>query len=176
MNPAPPTIGMQLDRMGRPAINTALNHSFDNTAAAGTAKDAYNQDSDPTMWQTKYTAEFMKNLAIIDALDGTCGNQLLYGKPASATSYQTLAGALADDKLYLNTANSTCKVFLGVEVNAVGILANTDCGGRTLTENTVDTIYSAAAIGAFTGVTNGIAADADAASQTATFPYLSAPH
>jgi hypothetical protein len=42
--PAAPTLGVQVDRMARPAINTALNHGFDPTAAAGTAKDAYNQD------------------------------------------------------------------------------------------------------------------------------------
>ena len=33
--PAVPTLGAQLDRMGRPAVNTALNHGFDPSAAAG---------------------------------------------------------------------------------------------------------------------------------------------
>jgi len=162
--------------MGRPAINTALNHAFDSTAAAGTAKDAYNADNKPSGWVAAYTAEFAKNLAIIDSLDGVCGNQLLAGPNPVAGRYNTLAGALADDQLYLNTAGATCTVFLAVEANAVGIKANTDCGGRTLTENTVDVIYSAAAIGMFSGVSNGITMDQDMAAQTATFPYLSAGH
>ena len=73
--PAPPTLGAQIDRMGRPAINTLLNHGFDPTAAAGTAKDTYNADADPSNWVTAYTAEFTKNLGILDALDtGFCGN------------------------------------------------------------------------------------------------------
>lgn len=74
--PAAPTLGAQIDRMGRPAINTALNHGFDSTAAAGPAKDAYNQASDPTTWLA-FVPQFMRNLAIIDALDsGVCGNGL----------------------------------------------------------------------------------------------------
>ena len=73
-NPAPPALNMQVDRMGRPAINTALNHTFDTTAAAGTAKDAYNADKNITGWQAAYTAQFAANLGIFDALDNVCGN------------------------------------------------------------------------------------------------------
>src|SRR5438045_6193332 len=41
--PAPPALGAQIDRMGRPAINTALNNTFNADAASkGKAKDAYN--------------------------------------------------------------------------------------------------------------------------------------
>lgn len=72
--PAAPTLGAQLDRIGRPAINTVLNHGFDGTTAAGQAKDDYNADGDPAAWQA-YIPEFKKNLGIIDALDtGVCGN------------------------------------------------------------------------------------------------------
>src|SRR6185369_12071168 len=43
--PPPPVIGAQIDRFGRPVVNTALNHAFDpDETAAGLAKDAYNQD------------------------------------------------------------------------------------------------------------------------------------
>src|SRR5262245_31090997 len=74
--PAAPMLGTQIDRMARAAINTALTHGFDGTAAAATAKDAYNADSTPANWVgTTNVAEFMKNLGIIDALDtGFCGN------------------------------------------------------------------------------------------------------
>lgn len=74
--PAAPALGTQLDRMGRPAVNTVLNHGFDsNATTANAAKDAYNADSNAATWATTYTAEFMKNLAVVDALDtGFCGN------------------------------------------------------------------------------------------------------
>jgi hypothetical protein len=76
--PAAPTLGAQVDRLGRPAINTALNNLLTADAAAkGSAKDAYNKDGDPSMWQTNWTGEFAKNLAIFDAVDtGVCGNTI----------------------------------------------------------------------------------------------------
>lgn len=73
--PAAPALGTQIDRMGRPAINTLLNHGFDSTAGAQTAKTAYNNDADPANWVTANVPEFMKNLGVLDALDtGLCGN------------------------------------------------------------------------------------------------------
>ena len=131
--PAVPTLGAQMDRMGRPAVNTALNHGFDKTSAAGPAKTAYNQDESVGTWPQSYTAEFMKNLAIIDVLDtglscangactpetspglsDGCGNQVLYnmqafgGGTAAANSYQMLAGILANDQLFLDTSKKSC--------------------------------------------------------------------
>src|SRR5262245_23351859 len=75
--PTAPMLGMQIDRMGRPAINTALNHGFDgNATAAQAAKKAYNEQTMASEWLTN-VPEFMKNLAIVDALDtGFCGNKL----------------------------------------------------------------------------------------------------
>lgn len=72
--PPAPAIGTtQLDRMGRPAINTALNNAFTPTAMQTTIdakKDEYNADTNYAAWQTTWGAEFAKNLAIIDVLDG----------------------------------------------------------------------------------------------------------
>jgi len=75
--PAPPALGTtQIDRMGRPAVNTALNHAFTSTGVTA-AKDAYNADKDIATWVTTWTPEIMKNAAIIDVLDGgICGNGL----------------------------------------------------------------------------------------------------
>jgi hypothetical protein len=171
-NPPPPTLKTQIDRMGRPAINTALNHVFDPTAGAGTAKDAYNADKNLGGWTAAYAGEFAKNLAVFDALDSKttpgdgCGNQIAYKNG----SYATLAGVTADDRLYLNTAGTTCTTYLAVEANVLGI-TNTDCGGRALTYDVIDATYSAVSIGAFTGVGDGIAADATKTGGK-TFPYL----
>jgi hypothetical protein len=135
--PTPPTLGTQIDRMGRPAINTALNHTFDPscTAANCPPKDAYNADSVPSHW-TSYVPEFEGNLAIYDSLDTACGNQAGFGALGNP-AYATLATVLAGDTLWVNTANSTCQQYLGVEFDVLGI-TNTDCGGRTPSENTID--------------------------------------
>jgi hypothetical protein len=172
-NPTPPTLKTQVDRIGRPTINTALNHVFDSTSAAGTAKDTYNADKNLAGWTAAYAPEFAKNLAIFDALDSTttpgdgCGNQIAFTK---SNSYSTLAGVIADDRLYLNTAGTTCTTYLAVEANVLGI-TNTDCGGRKLTYDVIDATYSAVSVGAFTGVGDGISADATKTGGT-TFPYL----
>jgi hypothetical protein len=175
--PAVPALGVQLDRLGRPAINTALNHAFDPTAAAGTAKDAYNVDGSPGGWVAAYAPTFAAGLGIMDVLDtgltctdGTCvaesaptasdgcGNQVLYngnaagGDTATATSYATLASILADDQLYMDTTKTSCELpshanYLAVEFNVVTSLPNLTCGGRAPTNDVIDTSYTALAIG-----------------------------
>ncbi len=179
-NPPPPTLGTQIDRMGRPAINTALDHTFDpNTSTKNAAKDSYNADNSPSHWST-YVPEFEKNLAIYDGLDTTCGNQAGFGA-AGNPGYATLATVLSNDVLWLNTGSTTCAQYLAVEFAALGV-NNTDCGGRTLTENTIDLTFNAVA-GTLTPatlpgnpgpVTNGITAPASPPS--ATFPYMASPH
>jgi hypothetical protein len=178
-NPAPPALGAQIDRMGRPAINTALNHTFDPSAAAGMAKDAYNQDTAAAGWSAKYTAEQSKNLAIYDGLDRNCGNQFLASQDAGSQNsnvlkYGTLASVTADDRLWLNTAGTTCTTYLAVEGNATKTIPNTDCGGRGLAYDVIDVTYSVVAIGAVAGVSDGVSADTAKTGGT-TFPFLAAP-
>ncbi len=169
----PPTLGTQIDRFGRPAVNTALNHTFDpNSAEAGASKDSYNADNNSSGWATKWAPELAKNLAILDALDSNCGNQLLADKDAGAGRYLPLAGVLADDRMWINTDSTTCTEYLAVELNALGI-TNTDCGGRKLDYDVIDTTYSATALGAPTGFGDTI--DAPAKTKGTTFPYLAAP-
>jgi hypothetical protein len=174
-NPAPPTAGAQIDRMGRPAVNTALTHTFDlDDAAKGAAKDEYNSNSDPKSW-SKYVGEMEANLAILDALDGTCGNQLFADKTKTdATRYGTLAGVLADDRLWVNTGSTTCTTYLGVEANATKAIPNTDCGGRKPSYEVMKLTYTIAAVGMVsTAVTDGTTPVA-AKTTVATFPYLAA--
>ena len=193
--PAPPTLGAQIDRMGRPAINTALNHTFDvTTSTKNAAKDAYNADGGTGNWGT-YAGEFAKNLALLDALDSSsavgtatngCGNQILYnasvtgGGAAAANSYATLASVLADDQLYLDTSTGTCTAYLGVELDYLQ-LATGDCGGRTPSEDVIDVSYSALAAGTsgFNPQTlaplvgDGVGPHGDLSTM---FPFLGAPH
>src|SRR5689334_4457812 len=197
MQPAVPALGAQMDRMGRPAVNTALNHAFDGTAAAGTAKDAYNQDGSPGGWTAANEAAFKTSLAFVDALDGTCGNQALYnGMPAgqvgSATvdSYKALADVLANDQLFLDTTINAADIpvthmnYLAVEFNYVtaGSIPLVTCGGRAPTNDVMDASYTALAVG-ITGfnaamgfdpaVKDGVGPHADENNDT--FPFLGSP-
>jgi hypothetical protein len=187
--PPPPTLGVQIDRFGRPAINTALNHSFDPTAAAGTAKDNYNADTMESTWVASYKAEFAKNLAILDSLDTTddagngCGNQLFAGPTADAGRYDFFASVLANDRMWVNTAATSCSQYFGVELIATGVLApdagpdggpTNECGGRKLTYDVIQTTYSAAALGAVSGFGSGVNAVASKTNGT-TFPFLAPP-
>jgi hypothetical protein len=195
--PAPPALGTLIDRMGRPAISTALNNTFDlaesdagpvTCLAPGlcAAKDAYNQDGNPADWNANWGAAFYFSLAIYDSLDNVCGNQAGYGA-ASLPAYQALAGLFAQDALWVNTNSTICNQYLGVELGALGI-TNGDCGGRTLTENTIDETYQLlsgqfavvadAGAGAGVGpsatlVTNGITSASTTPSTT--FPYFHPP-
>ncbi len=174
--PAPPALGAQIDRMGRPAVQTATNHTFDgNDSTKGAAKDGWNSNADPTTWVAMYSAEIEKNLAILDSLDTVCGNQLLADKTKTdASRYATFASVLADDRLWVNSAASGCTTYLAVEANATNLVPNSDCGGRALTYDPIKVTYSAVAVGALKGVTDGTSPVAAKTSGT-TFPYLGAP-
>lgn len=168
-----PSLGAQIDRMGRPAINTALNATFEADATAkDTAKDAYNAAGEAT-WSS-FEGEFKKNLAILDALDTNCGNQLLAGE--GADRYATLASVLANDQIFVNTASGTCGVYLGLEGEFVGALKTGEggCGGRTPLDDVIDRSYSVLAAGILTGVDDTITKD-DAEHDLTTFPWLAAP-
>lgn len=168
----PPTIGTQIDRMGRPGITTALVRTFHPDAERGAAHDAYNQASNPTAWTSNLGA-MTESLAILDSLDTNCGNQAFAGTTAVAGRYDTLGGVLVNDRLWVNSATAS-NIYLAVEANATGFLANTDGGGRPLSADVIDETYSLLAVGAISGVGDGVDADADTSGIT--FPYLANPH
>ena len=180
-NPPPPRVGaVQIDRMGRAGVNTALTNPFFRESVASEESqherilDDYNAANDPSQWVARFSSLIAPNLAILDGLDGVCGNQVLAGPAPVAGRYKALADILADDQLYVNTASGTCNQYLAVEANAIGI-ANTDCGGRTPLENTIDVTYSVVAVGALSGVTNGVTSDADGTASLTVFPFLDRP-
>jgi len=180
-NPQPPTLGRQIDRMGRAGVNTALTDPFDTVAGmtSDQVKDAYNASNDPSTWAAAWAPKIEINLAILDGLDLTCGNQLLAGPTAAPGRYNALAGILADDELFVNTANGTCSVngYLAVEANAAGVPGTaSDCGGRTPNHNSIDRTYSVLAAGALQGVSNGITRDVDGNANSTNFPFLGPPN
>lgn len=170
-----PVLGRQIDRMGRAAINTAVTDPFfSDSTAHGRVQDDYNAAQASETWADMFADRMAANLAILDALDTNCGNQLLAGAQPVEGRYDGLAGVLADDRLFVNTDSGACQQYLAVEGDALGI-TNDDCGGRTPLHDTVDVSYSVLAIGALTGVGDGIASDADGAASLSAFPYLLAP-
>ncbi len=183
----PPMLGMQIDRLGRPGVNTALTDPFDIVPAMtkDEVKNAYNAEADPAQWSGKFKGYIATNLAILDALDSTassegCGNQLAIGAATdggAVTRYNGLSTVLVDDRLYLNTkvgdsGSLTCGQYLAVEANATNIVPNGDCGGRTPKYDVIDTTYSALAAGLLSGVSDGVGPDGKV---TDTFPFLAAP-
>lgn len=147
--PPAPKVGAQIDRMGRPAINTVGSETFDKTKRDA-ALDAYNVEGDPSKWST-FAPSIAKSLAVLDALDKAdnadatkagCGNQVAAGGKTTKGAYDTLAGVLADDRLWVKlNAKGGCGLYLGVEANFLGV-TNDFCGGRTPVDDVVDESYS----------------------------------
>ncbi len=144
----------QIDRMGRPGINTVLINVLPNTGTA--LKDAYNRASDRSTWAGLFRAEMQSNLAALDTLDGVSGNAVL--PPA------TLAGVLVDDRLTIDTSKSSCTRYLAVELGVTN-----DCGGRTLQRDVIDD-----SLGAIVGpgVSDNVALDSVFLGD---FPFLGNP-
>lgn len=197
--PTPPGLGAQIDRMGRPAINTALNNTFHpDDAVKNAAKDANNAEGNEANWSSVIVGnkpaiiEYAASLAIIDALDGKCGNQVLAaggGGDAGAMGYTALASVLIDDELYVDTAKTNCLStelapgvpvpnYLAVEARFLG-LPFPSCGGRTPLDDTIDVTYSLLAAGTdMVHVSDGIDSDADQATPPSLteFPFLRNPN
>lgn len=143
----------QVDRNGRPGVNTVAINVLPNTGTA--LKDAYNRASDPATWAPLFQAEMQANLAALDTLDGIVGNALL--PPA------TLAGVLVDDRLIIDTSKPNCDAYLAVE------LGLPSCGGRTLARDVIDD-----SLGAIVGpgVSDNVANDSVFLGD---FPFLGRP-
>jgi hypothetical protein len=139
--PAAPTIGAQIDRMGRPAVNTALNHGFDVTAASEPAKKAYNEDSSRANWGTN-VPEFMVNLAIVDVLDtGVCGNGICETGEQNAagtgqctvdcTTAGQVGGVCGNASCEIGETNTNCAADCPT-VGQIGTASTNGCGNQAL--------------------------------------------
>ena len=177
VNPGPPALGVQIDRMGRPAVNTALTNPYGISGAQASdttdiTRAFYNADADQTKWSANWLTAITANLAILDGLDGgNCGNQFAYNVPANGR-YSTLATTLVNDALLMDTSKTTCSQYLAVEAGLVTGTPATTCGGRTLSYDVIDTTYSVVAIGALTGVSDNIA---EVTTPNTTFPFFKPP-
>jgi hypothetical protein len=160
----PPALGTRIyDRVGRAAINTALIGIVMPRGDKDALQDRYN--AAPMEEWASYEAEIAANLAIYDALDVVCGNQLLAGATAEPGRYDALAQVLVDDRLYVNSDVGTCEQYFAVELGMTG-----DCGGRAPRYDVIDVTYSALAIGAVSGINDGVSGEERPAPPD--FPYF----
>lgn len=199
--PRAPALGPQIDRMGRPAISTALIALRTASGTARTAqKDAYNHASNPATWRTTTVRsgttierELEVNLGVFDAFDRGataaqgalpgCGNPMFPMATPGSRFYQRAADLFADDQLYVDTSKASCTVYLALEIEQASAaqIRHTTCGGRMLTHDVIDVMYSVFAAGlaglgpapAFApALHDGASVHGDVKE---TFPFLGAP-
>jgi hypothetical protein len=165
----------QLDRAARPLTGNALLGTVGAADRRNRLKEDYNRNR-PTD-ADQFVSEIANGLALYDGFDGQCGNSLLAnhgGRPSQR--YGPLALLLADDRLWLNSKYSVCTQLLAVEraaLNGEAALAS-DCGGRKLGYNAVNTYRSLLVMGATTGVDDGVHGD-DKQHSDESFPFLAPP-
>lgn len=153
-----------IDRMGRPAINTAL--------VSAELKDEYNKTGTyASPFPSTFTKVFNDSLIFVDKLDGKDDWTL-------ATGTHPLRDALLGDYLIVDTGKACPDKgsYLDVELFVLGLrtTANTTCGGRTLNDDVMDTTLTALV----TALKSPVKDNVDAATKpaAATFPYLQAPN
>lgn len=165
----------QIDRMGRPLTGNALLGTIGSDEAANTLKEAYNAATPATAG--RFAGEIAQGLALYDSFDGHCGDQWLAdAKAPPSARYQALAALLADDRLWVNSAATTCAQLFGVELAALSgrkDLAQ-DCGGRTPNYDAVNVYRSLLANGTNASIDDGVHRDDHVHSATV-FPFLAAP-
>jgi hypothetical protein len=138
-------------------------------------RNAYNGAA-PADW-AQFIPVIRESLGFFDALDGQCGNGL-WQSAADPTPqrYQALAALMADDRIWVNSASTTCVEPYAVERAAKGgepTLAR-DCGGRTLTYSSVNVFRALLAGGKPTGIGDGLDQD-ELTPSNSVFPFLRPP-
>jgi hypothetical protein len=169
--PPRPELGGQIDRVGRPMVSTLFLQPFADPGARDSLRSAYN-GAPESAWEG-FGGEIRTSLGAFDALNVTCGDQFLADPGAmGAARYDRLAQLFVDDRLWVNSASTNCRFFLGVELAAtVAPSLVNDCGGRTPGQDVVDPLYSLVTRGMTMGLSDGIDGDSTVHSTT-DFPFL----
>jgi hypothetical protein len=169
-NPPGPVGAERIDRAARPAISAALISTFAPDARQADL-DRYNRGASPDFIQI-----MAGSLAILDGLDGECGNQLAIDLNLD-NPYIPLARALNDDQIYVQSEREGVgSVYLGVEGEALGVLdrGQGSGGGRVPGDDVVQRSYSVLVAGQLFGYDDLVESD-DAEHDIDVFPFLAAP-
>lgn len=171
-NPPSPENADRIDRAGRPAITAALISTFDPDSRQADL-ERYNTGSASA--NRAFTPVMASSLAILDGLDGVCGNQLAID-PSLANPYAPLAETLVDDQVYVQSDEGAGSVYLGVEGEALGVLERGQGagGGRVPGDDVIERSYSVLVAGALNGIDDLVDSD-DADHDADEFPFLAEP-
>jgi hypothetical protein len=170
----PPNLTRRLDRAGRPEIAATLVAAFE--ADAETRQDAVRRYNASGLGNGQFRSTFEASLALIDGIDGVCGNQL-WPNPASRPRYRALANLLLDDQIYAHAERLGGSVYLGLEAEAAGALEEPSggaAGGRAPGHDVIQSIYSSFIAGTLSGVDDGVESD-DGVHDPSSFPFLAEP-
>jgi hypothetical protein len=169
----PSPVGSErIDRAGRPAISAALISTF-NPDAREADLDRYSRSGNGNR---DFIPIMASSLAILDGLDGECGDQLAIDNDL-ANPYVPLATALTDDQIYVQSDRENAgSAYLGVEGEALGALerGQGSGGGRVPGDDVVERSYSVLVAGQLGGYDDLVDSD-DAEHDIDTFPFLAAP-
>jgi len=169
------TTDRQLNRVGRPLTKNALLGLFAPDDVGDQLKEDWNAATPAT--SARFIPDIQKGLALYDAFDGQCGNQLLAEpKAAPSNRYLALATLLADDRLWVNSASMICTQLMAVELAALAShksLTN-DCGGRSPNYKAANVWRSLLVDGTNASVDDGVEHD-DHEHSVTVFPFLAAP-
>jgi hypothetical protein len=185
VNPGVPALGIQIDRMGRPAVNTALTNPYDflpvgAAETSDTTKARYNADATAagTALANTWGPFVGANLAVLDGVDGgQCGNQLAFNVTVAGKNFPTysfLSTVLAADALLIDSSKTSCTQYLGVEATALGVagVPANECGGRKLDYDVMDRTYSVLIAGTLGSVSDNVA---QSTAPATTFPFFANP-
>lgn len=174
--PMIPTLGVQIERTARPLIKNGLvGGPLAPDSLSSARKERYNRVS-RSDW-AQFVANIQETLGLYDGFDGTCGNQwLAESRGGDVTRYDHLATVLADDRLWVNSASTTCTQFLAVELVAFATQGGLsgDCGGRTPNYDASNIFRSLLTNGTAVGVDDGLKRD-EKVHSTTEFPFLAPP-
>jgi hypothetical protein len=175
-HPAIPALGETIERTARPLIKNGLvGGPLDADAISNARKEAYNRVA-RTGWD-RFSQDIERTLGLYDGFDGICGNQWLADSKAEPSKrYATLSKVLADDRIWVNTASSSCTQLFAVEFTAFGTpgALPDDCGGRAPNYNASNIFRSLLTNGTTSGLDDGLQHD-DKVHSTSEFPFLAEP-
>ena len=164
----------RLERMGRPEIKNVVmaGKKFDNVNKDLEIRDLYNEEdafSVRSEYEGAYRARLNANLCFLDQLDGTTNWMLVEG------GTHPLTELLLADFLVVDQGKPFCEDgWFEIETALIAGHPHTTCGGRSLNDDIVDTLYTVL-VGGIDGdrIRDGV----DQATQpaTRTFPYLRPP-
>ncbi|MGW4518990.1 DUF4331 family protein [Streptomyces sp. NPDC004393] len=166
---------IQLERMGRPEIKNVVLSSkkYDTVNRDLEIRDLYNEEDTFTIrpdYADAYRARFNANLAWFDGLDGKTD------WPLDEQGAHPLTELLLADFLVVDLSKPFSEDgCFEIETALVAGRPHTTCGGRSLNDDIVDTLYTLL-VGGIDGERLSDGVDQATQPATHTFPYLNAPN